>query len=166
MYRKIEDFIADWKSEESSTIKIFSNVTEQTKSNKANENTRSLERLAWHITQTLTEMPFRAAIIEADYLDNKPIPESFDEIISAYQKHSNELLKLVQEKWKDADLTGNIEVYGQQWERRKVLSVLVQHQIHHRAQMTILMRLQGIAVPGIYGPAKEEWSKYGMKAQD
>ena len=95
MYRKIEDFIADWKSEESSTIKIISNVTEQAKSTKANENIRSLERLAWHITQTLTEMPYRAAIIDADYLDNKPIPESFDEIISTYKNHSRELMKVV-----------------------------------------------------------------------
>lgn len=166
MYRKIEDFIADWKSEEKFTISIFSKITVEIKAYKADENIRTLERLAWHITQTLTEMPFRAGIIDADLLDQKPIPESFDEIISAYKTHSSELMKLVHEKWSDSDLTGNIEVYGQQWERRKVLSVLVKHQIHHRAQMTTLMRLQNIEVPGTYGPSKEEWAKFGMKAQE
>lgn len=166
MYRTIEDFIADWKSEESSTIAIFSKITPESKAYKADENIRTLERLAWHITQTLTEMPFRAGIINADFLDQERIPKSFEEIISAYTKHSSELMKLVQEKWSDSDLTGNIEVYGQQWERRKVLSVLVKHQIHHRAQMTTLMRLQHIEVPGIYGPSKEEWAKYGMKTQE
>lgn len=166
MYRKVEDFVADWKSEESFTVKIFSKITEEIKSFKATENTRSLERLAWHITQTLTEMPFRAGIIDADFLDQKPIPENFDEIISTYRKHSSQLIKLLHEKWTNSDLTGKIEIYGQQWERRKILSVLVKHQTHHRGQMTTLMRLQHIEVPGIYGPSKEEWSTYGMKPQE
>ena len=166
MYRKIEDFITDWKSEESFTIKIFSKITDKIKSFKATENTRTLERLAWHITQTLTEMPFRAGIIESDFLEDKPIPKNFYEIISTYKKHSSELIKLLQEKWTDSELTGKIEVYEQQWERRKILSVLVKHQTHHRGQMTILMRLQNIEVPGIYGPSKEEWSKFGMKPQE
>lgn len=166
MYRKIEDFISDWKSEESFTIKIFSKITEGIKSVKATEHTRSMERLAWHITQTLTEMPFRAGIIDTDFLDNKPIPKSFKEIIDTYKTHSHELIELLQQKWTDADLTDEIEVYGQQWERRKVLSVLVKHQAHHRGQMTILMRLQNIEVPGTYGPSKEEWNRFGMKPQE
>ncbi len=166
MYRKIEDFVKDWKSEELFTIKIFSKITDEIKSVKATENTRSLERLAWHITQTLTEMPFRAGIIDADILDNKPIPGSFTEIIDNYKKHSSELIESLQEKWAERELTDKIEVYGQQWERRKILSVLVKHQAHHRGQMTILMRLQNIEVPGIYGPSKEEWSKFGMKPQE
>lgn len=133
---------------------------------KAGKNIGNLEKLAWHITQTLTEMPYRAAIIEADFLDSKPIQERFEQIISDYQKHSSELMKLVQEKWNDADLTVKIEVYGQQWERRKILDVLVKHHIHHRAQMTILMRLQNQKVAGVYGPSKEEWGKFGMKPQE
>jgi uncharacterized damage-inducible protein DinB len=37
-----------------------------------------------------------------------------------------------------------------------VLTSLVRHQVHHREQMTILMRQAGIVVPGVYGPAREE----------
>jgi uncharacterized damage-inducible protein DinB len=166
MYRKIEDFVSDWKSEESATLKIFSNISDQAKSKKAGENIRSLERLAWHITQTLTEMPARAGIIEVDYLENQAIPATFDEVISAYKKYSEELIKSIQSKWTDAGLTEEIEVYGQQWERRKILSVLVLHQAHHRGQMTVLMRLEQLPVPGIYGPSKEEWAKYGMEAME
>ena len=35
------------------------------------------------------------------------------------------------------------------------------HQCHHRGQMSVLMRQAGIRVPGIYGPAREEWSMLG-----
>jgi uncharacterized damage-inducible protein DinB len=41
---------------------------------------------------------------------------------------------------------------------------LIQHQAHHRGQMTVLMRQAGLPVPGIYGPSKEEWANFGMEA--
>ena len=37
-----------------------------------------------------------------------------------------------------------------------VLNVLIRHQIHHRGQMTILMRQAGVVVPSVYGPSREE----------
>ena len=166
MYTRIRDFIDDWQNEEKSTLVIFSSIDEETKATKINEDIRSLERLAWHITQTLTEMPSRAGIIEDDILDNKSIPESFSKIIRVYKKHSGELIRLLTQNWKDEELQDIIEVYGQKWEKRKILDVLVKHQIHHRGQMTTIMRVLNLKVPGIYGPAKEEWEGYGMEAQD
>ena len=166
MSRKIKDFISDWESESIATVKIFLEVTSQAKSVKEFNNTRSLEKLAWHITHTLTEMPFKAGLMQEDYLDHKPIPDSFDEIISSYKKYSGELVKLVLEEWEDKDLTGKIDIYGEQWERRTILGILVKHQIHHRAQMTVLMRLHNLPVPGIYGPSKEEWESFDMDPQE
>ncbi len=162
MYRIIEDFVADWKAEENFTIEIFSKLNDENLSNKVSKKIRSLGRLAWHITQTITEMPFRADIIDKDYLEDKEIPSTISEIIDTYQKYSNELINNLRKSWSDSDLTKIMEIYGQQWEKRKILSSLIKHQIHHRAQMTIIMRLQNIEVPGIYGPSKEEWIKYGM----
>ena len=37
------------------------------------------------------------------------------------------------------------------------------HQTHHRGQMTVLMRQAGLTVPGVYGPAREEWAAMGME---
>jgi uncharacterized damage-inducible protein DinB len=166
MYRKIDDFITDWKVEEKFTINVFSKIRDEYISFKVAENIRSLGRLAWHITQTLTEMPHKAGIIKKDFLENEPIPITFSAIIDIYKKQSEQLVEFLKANWTDSDLTEIIEVYGQKWEKRKILSALINHQIHHRAQMTILMRLQNIDVPGIYGPSKEEWSKYGMSPQE
>ena len=44
------------------------------------------------------------------------------------------------------------------------LMTLINHQNHHRGQMTVLMRQAGLTVPGVYGPAKEEWAAAGMEA--
>ena len=166
MYRKIKDFVSDWESEALATIKVFSEITQKTKSVSSNVNTRTLDRLAWHITHTLTEMPFRAGLMKEDYLDHKPIPESFDEIIATYKKYSGELINLVLDEWDDDGLIEKVDIYDQQWERRNILAILVKHQIHHRAQMTTLMRFQNLPVPGVYGPSKEEWESFGMEPHE
>jgi uncharacterized damage-inducible protein DinB len=57
-------------------------------------------------------------------------------------------------------------MYGQEWPRRLVLSGLMHHESHHRGQMTVLMRQAGLKVPGVFGPAREEWAAYGMPTQD
>ncbi len=57
-------------------------------------------------------------------------------------------------------------MFGMMWPRGLTLQVLIRHEIHHRAQMTVLMRLAGLRVPGIYGPSREEWAERGMRAPD
>jgi uncharacterized damage-inducible protein DinB len=166
MYRTITDFINDWKTESEATLQIFEVIEEGKKTEKLNENVRSLERLAWHITQSLTEMPHKAGLIEIDTLDNKSIPSTLIEIISTYKKYSQLLMKAVEDNWTDNDLLTTINMYGEDWTKGKILTVLITHQIHHRAQMTIIMRMLDIKVPGIYGPSKEEWIKYGMASMD
>jgi len=44
------------------------------------------------------------------------------------------------------------------------LDLLIKHIIHHRGQMTVLMRQAGLNVPGVYGPSRDEWSQMGMEA--
>ncbi len=43
---------------------------------------------------------------------------------------------------------------------------LITHQAHHRGQMTVLMRLVGLKVPGVYRPSKDEWVSFGMPAME
>jgi len=35
-------------------------------------------------------------------------------------------------------------------------SMVLNHMIHHRAQLTIYYRLVGVSVPGLYGPSADE----------
>lgn len=166
MYRSIEDFENDWKNEENSTLQIFRNITDETKSIKIHENVRALDRLAWHITQTIPEMGLHAGLMTENLLDGLAVPESFEEIIKVYQEYNTLLLKRVKSKWTDSTLGDKVDMYGQVWTKGQVLSVFVAHQTHHRAQMTVVMRMVGLPVPGVYGPAKEEWAQMGIPAMD
>ena len=75
------------------------------------------------------------------------------------------LLQQVKSRWNDAALLTEDEMYGDKWPRGYTLMALVLHQTHHRAQMTVLMRQAGLKVPGVYGPAFEEWGAYNMPPQ-
>ncbi|MNL50974.1 DinB family protein [compost metagenome] len=94
------------------------------------------------------------------------MPSSVKELTELYEKYSEALVKAVRSKWTDSSLTDQIEMYGDLWEKGKVLHVLIVHQTHHRGQMTVIMRMLGLPVPGLYGPSKEEWAEFGMIAPD
>jgi uncharacterized damage-inducible protein DinB len=166
MYRKLEDFINDWTQESESTLKIFNNLTDDSLTKKVNENVRTAGRLAWHITTSMGEMAHRTGLTFKSVDENSPVPTTAKEIVEAYKKDSENMLAEIKEKWSDKDLFTEDDMYGEKWKRGATLFVIISHQIHHRGQLTVVMRLNGLKVPGNYGPAKEEWEKYGMPAQE
>ncbi|MEP0860274.1 MAG: DinB family protein [Ignavibacterium sp.] len=165
MYHKISDFINDWTYESEATLKLFNNLTDESLTKKVNENVRTAERLAWHITTSISEMAQRTGL-SFQAVNENSLPVTVKEIVDAYKTSSKNLLNEIKLKWTDETLQQEDEMYGEKWKRGKTLSVIINHQIHHRAQLTVVMRLLGLKVPGIYGPAKEEWTNFGMAAQE
>ena len=167
MYYKVEDFKNDWKTESEMTLKIFNNLTNESLDKKFDDKVRTPGRLAWHIVNSLPEMMNRTELNlgEFDY-ENSEVPESVTEIIREYKSFSEKLINEISEKWNDNSLTEKLNLYGEDWEKGRLLSILISHQIHHRAQLMVVMRLAGLKVPGIYGPAQEEWTSMGMEAQE
>ena len=82
--------------------------------------------------------------------DQDPVPGTVREIRQAYEKAGLSLLEEVKSKWTDASLQATDAMYGQVWKRGYTLTALV------------LMRQAGLPVPGLYGPAREEWAQWGM----
>ncbi len=166
MYYKIEDFKNDWAYESSSTLKLFNNLTDDSLNKKFNDEVRTLGRLAWHITGSIPEMMNRSDLRIEGFDENSSVPKTAERIASTYKKLSDALVDEVSKKWKDENLSDKVNMYGEEWQKGKILSVLLVHQIHHRAQMTILMRLAGLKVNGIYGPSREEWAEMKMSPQE
>jgi uncharacterized damage-inducible protein DinB len=90
------------------------------------------------------------------------MPSRASEIAAAYRAAAEEVLTLVSTSWTDADLRVEDDLYGMRWPRASTLAVLIRHEVHHRGQMTVLMRQAGLAVPGVYGPSRDEWAERGM----
>jgi uncharacterized damage-inducible protein DinB len=166
MYRKIDDFIYDYQIESGNTKKIFGLIVNSKKHIKLHVNVRSMERLAWHITQSLSEMMFRCGLTAADDLENKPVPGSIQEIIKIYDHHTRALISLLKSRWKDSELEEKMDFFGQKMAKGQLLKAILTHEIHHRGQLTVVMRLLENPVSGVYGPAKEEWAQYNMPAME
>ncbi len=166
MYGKVTEFIKDWKYESESTLKVFEYLTVDTLDFKPNKNVRSPGRIAWHIVTSLGEMVHRTGLRFDATPEDAPLPSVIKEICDEYKRSSEGMLNVVKKEWKDESLLEEVNLYGQIWKKGKVLSVLVNHQTHHRGQLTIVMRLAGLKVPGVYGPAKEERANIGMEAQE
>jgi uncharacterized damage-inducible protein DinB len=166
MFRKIDDFLAVWDYEREATSKVLGNLTDDSLTRKLHPDVRALGRLAWHITQSIQEMGTRTGLDLSGPGEDEPIPSTAAEVASRYREAAESLERAVRERWTDADLLVEDDMYGEPWPRGRSLWVIVGHQAHHRAQMMTLMRFAGLPVPGVYGPAREEWTAYGMPAQE
>ena len=81
MYRKLEDFLNDWKYESESTLKVFNNLSDESLTKVVDENVRTAGRLAWHITTAIGEMAYRTGLTFKTVESNSPVPVSAKEIV-------------------------------------------------------------------------------------
>ncbi len=163
MFRTISDFVYVWSQELEATQKILKHLTDRSLPTAVNPEGRTLARLAWHIVTTIPEMMSKTGLVLTGAGEHDPVPATAKAIFKAYNDVGISLLEQIQSRWTDASLEESDEMYGERWKRRETLKVLVFHQIHHRGQMTVLMRQAGLAIPGMYGPTREEWAAFGMQ---
>jgi uncharacterized damage-inducible protein DinB len=166
MYRRIVDFQEDFAQENQATLKVINALSDASLGQRVTPEGRSIGRLVWHIVGTLHEMPASAGLATGAAEAEAPVPATAAEIASAYERAAAAVRAAVDGAWSDADLDGEIALYGESWKRGRVLSALIRHEAHHRGQITVLMRQAGLPVPGVYGPAREEWAAYGMPVQE
>jgi len=162
MFRRVADFEKSWAHDAEATLKVFRALTDASLAQAVAPGGRTLGRLAWHITCTLGEMPGHVGLEVASPAEDSDPPASAAAIVAAYEKASTSLLERVK-AWTDATLDVEDDMYGQRWTRGFTLHALLLHQVHHRGQMTVLMRQAGLKPPGIYGPAREDWATMGME---
>ena len=162
MFRKLEDFYAVWNYESESTLKMFESISADRFKNTGSENIRSIARLAWHITESIAEMLNHAGLPLDGISDASNESNDLAKLISEYKKSSASLIAKLKANWSDDILDEKVNMYGDMWEKGQVLSVLIRHQSHHRGQLSILLRQEGLVIPGMYGPTKEEWIAMGL----
>lgn len=164
MFRTIPDFKRVFTVEQQNTEKMLSALTDESLNTELVPGHRTLGRTAWHIVTTIPEMMSLTGLSLSAVDHEAPVPATVVEIVDGYRRASAELLGLVCAEWDEAALQTEDELYGETWKKGYTLLVFIRHEIHHRGQLTTLMRLAGLAVPGIYGPSKEEWVEYGQPA--
>jgi uncharacterized damage-inducible protein DinB len=163
MFRTVDDFIQSWTYESASTQKQMDQLTDKAMAQAVAGDHRTLGRIAWHIVATIPEMMSHVGLKLTSVDFKAPVPKTAAEIKKAYASVTKQLLDQVKAGWKDDTLQKEDNMYGEQWKRGNTLMILIKHEIHHRGQMTVLMRQAGLKVLGFYGPAKEEWVNYNAQ---
>lgn len=167
MFRRMADFEKTWAYESEQTLRVLRALTDIALGQRVAPQDRTLGRMAWHLAGSIGEMAGRTGLTIAGPAHDAPPLSTASGIAAAYERAAASLTSALQAGgWTDETLLVEDEMYGERWARGFTLFVLITHQAHHRGQMTVLMRQAGLAVPGVYGPARDEWASMGMQAPE
>jgi uncharacterized damage-inducible protein DinB len=163
MFTSIDDFATTWKYESESMLRYIDELSDNMLTVKVHPQVRSAGVLAWHIIHTVSEMMNKTGLHVAGKDQQDYTGETVAELHNAWVLSSDSLIEQLNQNWTDADLQKEDDMYGQPWKRGTTLRILITHMAHHRGQLSVIMRMQGKKVHGIYGPAYEEWIEYGAE---
>ncbi|ULT54740.1 DinB family protein [Neobacillus drentensis] len=164
MFTSINEFSQEWNQEAASTQKVLDALTDESLQQPVSTEDRTLGRIAWHIVTSTPGMVNEFGITITNVENADSTPASAQDIADTFRRVSADVVEQVQNQWTDESLQEMQNVFGMTMPKAATLSLLIKHIIHHRGQMTVLMRQAGLPVPGIYGPSREEWSQIGMEA--
>jgi uncharacterized damage-inducible protein DinB len=121
-----------------------------------------LDRLATHVAE-LPGWPRLA--LDSELLELQPgfkprIAASTEELLEIFDKAVQEGRTALSGAT-DEDMQKNWtfrfgQVFSMTEPRPNVIRSFVNHLVHHRAQLGVYLRLNGIAIPGVYGPSADE----------
>jgi uncharacterized damage-inducible protein DinB len=158
MYRRIDDFVNDYTWERDITLKQLRALSQESLDTcKAEGDDTSVCKLGWHMVTALPYIVNQAGLDVA--MPEKPAEFTPDAIASAYSTVTDELLQKVR-GWNDGDLETKDTVFGMDWPKGVTLTAVIHHEIHHRGQLSVMMRQAGLTVPSIYGPNREETAAF------
>jgi uncharacterized damage-inducible protein DinB len=159
-----EALLAELQQEAKTTRKLLERVPQQALEWRPHEKSMTLGRLASH----LAELPQWASMtIDRNELDLNTLPptglnsSSVQEILEVFDKSiadASESLKglsdqKLMELWR---LRRGDKVFFELPKIAVLRSVVFNHQVHHRGQLSVYLRLQDVPVPSIYGPSADE----------
>jgi uncharacterized damage-inducible protein DinB len=163
MFLTIKDFVASWTNESSATQRVMNALTDISLQQEITPNHRKLGQLAWHLVTTIHEMPSRTGLQFLEPEGGELAPASAAVIAESYKITSQALVDAIVTQWTDGNLAESSNMYGEIWDNGLTLNTLITHEIHHRGQMTVLMRQAGLTVPDLYGPTRDNWLEWGME---
>jgi uncharacterized damage-inducible protein DinB len=157
MYTSMNAFLEDCTQEAELTLKVLDKLTDESlKQAVSDAQPRTLGELAWHLVGSYGAF-LDSAGLKMEGPDLSKQPAFAADIAKNYRKVHDIAISALKEQWTDAKLPEKLVLFGFiDTTHAGVLQFLIRHQIHHRGQMTILMRQAGLEAPSIYGPNEEE----------
>ncbi|KON87920.1 hypothetical protein AF332_14525 [Sporosarcina globispora] len=162
MYVTISDFIKEWNREAMLTQKVLDGLTDDSLKQQVYPEGRTLGRIAWHFTSNIPDYLSHFGLKMQMAENEENVPASAKEIAESFKKLSEEAALAIIQQWSDDSLSQTQKAFGREETNAQILMGLIKHIVHHRGQLTILIRQARLKPFGVYGPPKEDWVKLGV----
>jgi len=165
-----KELLAEYDRETAKTRKMLEAIPADVDFNyKPHPKSMTLGRLAGHITDMTGDWALHSLTLDklefpADHKWDPYVPASKAALLEKFERELVEVRKALvavsPAKW---DEHWQFIFGGQKWidePRGQVFrDMVMNHLIHHRAQLGVYLRLLGKPIPGTYGPSADEMSK-------
>lgn len=159
MYRTVNDFLVDWSTATKGTLQALEALSDDKLDQAIVEGHSTLGWLGWHLATSPLFFGGQVGLNIVPVGDVRTVPKHASEIVDGYQKIAESLKTEVEQNLTDEKIVENVESVFGPIPRGALLRTLIDHQTHHRGQMTVLLRQAGLHVPGVMGPTKEDQAK-------
>jgi uncharacterized damage-inducible protein DinB len=162
-----QSMLPEFDQEMQNTRKVLERVPDNKWNWKPHDKSGTVGWLASHIATMLT---WTAVTINTEELDYAPVGgpayqppkiENRKELLAEFEKNAAEA-RAALASVSDAEmmkgwklLAGGKEIFTMP-RIAAIRGMILNHHIHHRAQLTVYFRLLGVPVPGLYGPSADE----------
>ncbi len=163
----LEAFAAEFDEEIQKTRKILERVPGNNWDYKPHDKSMTLNQLASHVSDVPSWI---VPTLQQDVLtmgdDWKPfVPKDTKELLAHFDKgvaDANAALKTASEDrlgdtW-SFQMGGSTVFSAPRW--AVLRGMVMNHLVHHRAQLGVYLRLNNVEIPGMYGPSADEMSAF------
>lgn len=157
--------IADFEAEAAKTRAVLEVVPEDRFDYQPHQKSMTLGVLAGHLAENpawLHAMMEDVMDFQTDMADYQPfVPGSQAELLEAFEKNVAGLPPMLADR-DDEFMLGTFtmkngdQIFMEQPRHLAVRSTGIHHMIHHRGQLTVYLRLLGVAVPSTFGPTADD----------
>jgi uncharacterized damage-inducible protein DinB len=151
-----QEFLGAYGWESQSTANVLAALTDASLAqDKAPGHNTTAGDIAWHIATAPVYMLNQVGFTIDAVPPAKPEHLTAALITNAQAAINAQVKEQVAAKTAE-DLAKVYHVFGMMdWSAGQMLGIMMHHEIHHRGQLSILMRQAGLVVPSIYGPTHE-----------
>jgi uncharacterized damage-inducible protein DinB len=156
---ELERFFASWDREAAKTAKVLAALPTAQYDFRPDAGGRSLGELAWHLAEGDAYISYgveRGEFTTGAKPPNIERPRTVEALAPGFERIHREAVTRLR-TLTPGDLDRTIQFFTRPMMIRDILwDAIVAHGIHHRGQLTLMCRLAGGQVPGLYGPNREE----------
>ena len=153
----LQGLVTWWNNEHAITAKVIGAIPSDQSDYRPHDKSMTAGELAWHIAISEVGVVnfMLTGSFEGDGGERPEAPDTFQDIVAWSDTAHQDVVARVS-ALSDAELTETVDFFGQQLPRMAIINFLLAHEIHHRGQLSVYIRLAGGKAPAIYGGSADE----------